>query len=186
MARVHAVCGDGTGRRRAPATETTRGLGEPAAATSQPGTDRRATEEDCPGGTREIEAPSLATARHPRAACIDDALGHPKENGRSDRRAAGLTDGAICVQRLDDSLNSAIHTRYRSSRRSSSMHEPRGPPLKVIHRFSPEYGHHSRHVYRSWSRGTTQKCAPWTRRASTSSARTHPPTLSVHGERERK
>ena len=42
------------------------------------------------------------------------------------------TDGAICVQRLDDSLNSAIHTRYRSSRRSSSMHEPRGPPLKVV------------------------------------------------------
>ena len=55
-----------------------------------------------------------------------------RENGRSDRRAAGLTGGAICVQRLDDSLNSAIHTRYRSSRRSSSMHEPRGPPLKVV------------------------------------------------------
>ena len=54
------------------------------------------------------------------------------EKGRSDRRAAGFTDGAICVQRLDDSLNSAIHTRYRSSRRSSSMHEPRGPPLKVV------------------------------------------------------
>ena len=58
--------------------------------------------------------------------------GRPQQNGRSDRRAAGLTDGAICVQRLDDSLNSAIHTRYRSSRRSSSMHEPRGPPLKVV------------------------------------------------------
>ena len=55
-----------------------------------------------------------------------------RERGRSDGRAAGLTDGAICVQRLDDSLNSAIHTRYRSSRRSSSMHEPRGPPLEVV------------------------------------------------------
>ena len=43
-----------------------------------------------------------------------------------------FTDGAICVQRLDDSLNSAIHTRYRSSRRSSSKHEPRGPPLEVV------------------------------------------------------
>ena len=61
----------------------------------------------------------------------EDNLDH-RDNGRSDRRAAGLTDGAICVQRLDDSLNSAIHTRYRSSRRSSSMHEPRGPPLEVI------------------------------------------------------
>ena len=40
-------------------------------------------------------------------------------------------EGAICVQRLDDSLNSAIHTTYRSSLRSSSKHEPRGPPLKV-------------------------------------------------------
>ena len=54
------------------------------------------------------------------------------KTGRSDRRAVGWTDGAICVQRLDDSLNSAIHTTYRSSRRSSSMHEPRGPPLEVF------------------------------------------------------
>ena len=58
-----------------------------------------------------------------------------KQNGRSDRRAPGLTESAICVQRLDDSLNSAIHTTYRSSLRSSSMHEPRGPPLEVILHF---------------------------------------------------
>ena len=50
----------------------------------------------------------------------------------SDRRAPGETESAICVQRLDDSLNSAIHTRYRSLLRSSSMHEPRGPPLEVV------------------------------------------------------
>lgn len=54
------------------------------------------------------------------------------ENRRSDRRAPGLTESAICVQRLDDSLNSAIHTTYRSLLRSSSMHEPRGPPLEVV------------------------------------------------------
>ena len=59
-----------------------------------------------------------------------------RTNGRSDRRAAGSTDGAICVQRLDDSLNSAIHTTYRSSRRSSSKHEPRGPPLEVVYPLS--------------------------------------------------
>ncbi len=29
-------------------------------------------------------------------------------------------------------LNSAIHTGYRSLMRSSSMHEPRGPPLEVV------------------------------------------------------
>ena len=74
-----------------------------------------------------------ATARHPsrRGPGNRRRLDH-RNRGRSDRRAAGLTDGAICVQRLDDSLNSAIHTRYRSSRRSSSMHEPRGPPLEVV------------------------------------------------------
>ncbi len=41
-------------------------------------------------------------------------------------------DGAICVQRFDDSLNSAIHITYRSLLRSSSMHEPRDPSLKVV------------------------------------------------------
>ena len=39
---------------------------------------------------------------------------------------------AICVQKFDDSLNSAIHITYRSSRRSSSLQEPRHPLLTVI------------------------------------------------------
>jgi len=46
-----------------------------------------------------------------------------------------LDCSAICVQRFDDSLNSAIHITYRSSLRSSSMHEPRDPPLKVVNIF---------------------------------------------------
>ena len=44
----------------------------------------------------------------------------------------GMPKSAICVQRFDDSLNSAIHITYRSLLRSSSMHEPRDPPLKVM------------------------------------------------------
>ena len=44
----------------------------------------------------------------------------------------GLPEGAMCVQRFDDSLNSAIHTTYRISLRSSSMPEPRDPLLKVV------------------------------------------------------
>src|SRR6188768_1023722 len=40
--------------------------------------------------------------------------------------------GAMCVQRFDDSLNSAIHITYRISLRSSSMPEPRDPLLKVL------------------------------------------------------
>lgn len=38
----------------------------------------------------------------------------------------------MCVQRFDDSLNSAIHTTFRISLRSSSMPEPRDPLLKVV------------------------------------------------------
>src|ERR1700733_14096270 len=44
----------------------------------------------------------------------------------------GIPKSAICVQRFDDSLNSAIHITYRISLRSSSMREPRDPLLKVI------------------------------------------------------
>ena len=39
---------------------------------------------------------------------------------------------AMCVQSLDDSLNSAIHITYRISLRSSSLCEPRYPPLKDV------------------------------------------------------
>ena len=44
----------------------------------------------------------------------------------------GMPGGAMCVQRFDDSLNSAIHITYRISLRSSSMPEPRDPLLKVF------------------------------------------------------
>ena len=44
----------------------------------------------------------------------------------------GMPKGAICVQRFDDSLNSAIRITYRISLRSSSMPEPRDPLLKVL------------------------------------------------------
>jgi hypothetical protein len=39
---------------------------------------------------------------------------------------------ATCVQRLDDSLNSAIRMTYRISLRSSSLWEPRYPLLGVV------------------------------------------------------
>lgn len=44
----------------------------------------------------------------------------------------GIPEGAMCVQRFDDSLNSAIHITCRISLRSSSMPEPRDPLLKVL------------------------------------------------------
>ncbi|PCH36751.1 hypothetical protein WOLCODRAFT_86172 [Wolfiporia cocos MD-104 SS10] len=44
----------------------------------------------------------------------------------------GIPRGARCVQRFDDSLDSAIHITYRISLRSSSMREPRDPSLRVV------------------------------------------------------
>src|SRR5213083_2745154 len=58
-----------------------------------------------------------------------------KLEGTNDARTGmpfGIPKGAICVQRFDDSLNSAIHITYRISLRSSSMPEPRDPLLKVL------------------------------------------------------
>ena len=44
--------------------------------------------------------------------------------------------GATCVQRLDGSRDSAIHTKYRISLRSSSMREPRYPLPRVFRSLS--------------------------------------------------
>lgn len=55
--------------------------------------------------------------------CRGDAL-----SGMPETEASGAT----CVQKLDDSRNSAIHTTYRISLRSSSLQEPRYPLLRVV------------------------------------------------------
>ena len=49
----------------------------------------------------------------------------------------GNPGSAICVQKSDGSLKSAIHNAYRISLRPSSMREPRHPLLKVFlfHKF---------------------------------------------------
>lgn len=44
----------------------------------------------------------------------------------------GSPSSAICVQKSDGSLKSAIHNAYRISLRPSSMREPRHPLLKVF------------------------------------------------------
>ena len=60
---------------------------------------------------------------------------HHKGEGLRDTQTGmlhGIPRSARCVQRFDDSLNSAIHITYRISLRSSSMREPRDPLLKVV------------------------------------------------------
>ncbi|KAK1257809.1 hypothetical protein QJS04_geneDACA023586 [Acorus gramineus] len=60
----------------------------------------------------------------------------PRSDGRRDAQAGvpstRWVSGATCVQRLDGSRDSAIHTKYRISLRSSSMREPRYPLPRVI------------------------------------------------------
>ena len=68
-------------------------------------------------------------------AVADVAQDQAKLEGCNDARTgmpSGIPEGAMCVQRFDDSLNSAIHITYRISLRSSSMPEPRDPLLKVL------------------------------------------------------
>ncbi len=65
----------------------------------------------------------------------DNAQHQARLEGLNDARTGmpiGIPIGAMCVQRFDDSRNSAIHTTYRISLRSSSMPEPRDPLLKVV------------------------------------------------------
>ena len=44
----------------------------------------------------------------------------------------GTPGSAVCVQRFDDSLNSAIRITYRILLRSSSSLEPRHPLLRIV------------------------------------------------------
>jgi hypothetical protein len=73
-----------------------------------------------------------------RAADAPTPGGQGLPEGRNDARTGIPTRmliGAMCVQRFDDSLNSAIHITYRISLRSSSMPKPRDPLLKVLIEF---------------------------------------------------
>ena len=75
------------------------------------------------------------------------APGHPISNPLNHTNAKGVRcksmtlkeacsvpkhTSAMCVQSFDDSLNSAIHTTYRISLRSSSLREPRYPLSRVL------------------------------------------------------
>lgn len=53
-----------------------------------------------------------------------------------------MASGATCVQRFDGSRDSAIHTTYRISLRSSSMREPRYPLPRVVQTFVVSDEHH--------------------------------------------
>lgn len=87
---------------------------------------------------------ATSAVRAPRSATREEEGGWAWGScGRSSRHALGRAAGASCVQRLDDSRNSAIHTTYRISLRSSSLQEPRYPLLRVVAMyFDPPGGRH--------------------------------------------
>ena len=84
--------------------------------------------------TRPIHPP-----RHTKGSWRATAAHDSLETDTQTDMLLGEPKSAICVQRFDDSLNSAIHTTYRTWLRSSSMHEPRDPPLKVVSFFYSQY-----------------------------------------------
>ena len=57
---------------------------------------------------------------------------------------------AMCVQRFDDSRNSAIHITYRISLRYSSLREPRDPLSKVVFHFSIKKVRQKKSVVYKW------------------------------------
>jgi hypothetical protein len=77
------------------------------------------------------------TAQFPteNTACSRRRRGGGVEPILSEACSQGYPKSAICVQKLDDSLNSAIRITYRISLRSSSVREPRYPLLRVVQRF---------------------------------------------------
>ena len=80
-------------------------------------------------------------AREPRLPRAAAGSGDERESSLAPRRMEAPLEEtcvraepgcAICVQRFDDSLNSAIRTTYRISLRSSSLREPRYPSAGVV------------------------------------------------------
>lgn len=101
-------------------------------------------------GGRRAQQPTTRRS-HPHPAAVH--LGPPRRSRLGEPLSASITgrwssvdglltprqacpregpSGATCVQRLDGSRDSAIHTTYRISLRSSSMREPRYPLPRVI------------------------------------------------------
>lgn len=93
-----------------------------------------------------------------------DAQHQAELEGVNDARTGmphGIPRGAMCVQRFDDSLNSAIHTTYRISLRSSSMPEPRDPLLKVVNNSLPIKSEDTSILHKVVSRGPMGRaCTP--------------------------
>ncbi|KAM3684597.1 hypothetical protein ACJW31_11G056300 [Castanea mollissima] len=111
--------------RRRPVAEATRSRARSGDGARTTGNEGRRT-TDCRGARRR----GLAFGLTARAGAHGRPTSAPAPN-RSRRALGRMASGATCVQKLDDSRDSAIHTKYRISLRSSSMREPRYPLPRV-------------------------------------------------------
>ncbi|OIV89726.1 hypothetical protein TanjilG_03599 [Lupinus angustifolius] len=99
---------------------------------------RSAAEDASPDYNSDTEGDRFSWWAFPGSLAVTKGILHVAKARGNDvqhpgRRALGLmASGATCVQRLDGSRDSAIHTKYRISLRSSSMQEPRYPLLRVF------------------------------------------------------
>ncbi|KAK7232368.1 hypothetical protein RIF29_44751 [Crotalaria pallida] len=119
---------------------------------------RSATEDASPDYNSDTEGDRFSWWALPGSLAVTKGILHspssvpstrPKQWGNDGRhpgrRALSLmASGATCVQRLDGSRDSAIHTKYRISLRSSSMQEPRYPLPRV---FRIRVSHHRPHEH---------------------------------------
>jgi hypothetical protein len=105
-------------RRRSP-----RALAAPPRASPPPQAFRATAPHLSPGAKPTRPAPRAPSSRKHARTC---------STGTQTGMLAGLPASATCVQGFDDSRYSAIHTTYRSWLRSSSLREPRHPPLRVV------------------------------------------------------
>ena len=105
---------------------------------------RRATQRHCPIGLSASGDVALGLTVHQDTHSPNHAL--PLSGGGVRCESMTLKEAfsvpkhtsAMCVQSFDDSLNSAIHTTYRISLRSSSLREPRYPLLRVLVAFKTQ------------------------------------------------
>ena len=74
----------------------------------------------------------LRVARRPRSGTRAGRAPRRVEAPLEETCSQAEPGSASCVQRFDDSLNSAIRTTYRISLRSSSLREPRYPSTRVV------------------------------------------------------
>ena len=124
-------------------------IGSATEATTHKGRKSAFRQRDAHAGERGLKKHRLSRRSPPRTLFwANRTWGHAREAnfhpartkvwGGNDARHPGrcafgrTTLGTTCVQKLDDSRDSAIHTKYRISLRSSSMQDSRYSLPKVV------------------------------------------------------